>query len=133
MKSTFVGLLLVVMLLLGGCSGLPLNPNPAVDKLTDIGAVLFLQNNPKYKADVVKGLSVVKVALAKEAITYQEVVNLLDVYISGKTEYGFIFYILLEDINTDVPIYKNPLSLEYRLSLIKRVDKLITLINTYVK
>jgi hypothetical protein len=133
MKKILMGFFLAAVLIIGGCSGLPYNPDPTVDKLTNISTIFFLQNNPKYKAPLVEGLEKVKVVLAKESVTYQDVIDSLNILIKQKTEYGFVFYILLEDIQTDTPIFQNPLSTEYRLSLIKRIDKLLFLINAYVR
>jgi len=127
MKNLFVGILVIMML--AGCTGF--NPNIVVNNVTDAGFVLVLQNNPSYKPDVVKNLGLVKVVLAKDIVTYAELVA----QVSGlfKEKYGFVFYLLMKNIETDVPIMQNPLNKSYRDGIIRKIDELLFLANTYVK
>ena len=121
--------IILVVIMLAGCTGF--NPNVVVNNITDAGFVLTLQNNPSYKPEVIKNLDLVKVILAKDTVTYSELIA----KVAGlfKEKYGFVFYLLMRNIETDIPIIQNPLNKLYRDGIIKKIDELIFLANTYVK
>jgi hypothetical protein len=122
MKKILIGLALVF--LVTGCSGI--NSSVAVNAATDTAFVLALQNNPSYKAPVVKALNDVKAILEGE-ITYDFLIAEITKRFDGK--YAAIGLILRGYLETDKPVFETYLNLrdDYRKAAIAKIDRFIML------
>lgn len=128
MRKFLIGLLMVLMVSgLFGCAGL--NTSVPVNVATDVAFVMVLQNNPSYKDAVVTALQSVKVFLNGE-VTYDDLILFITNKFGGK--YAYVGVILAAYIDADKPIFETHLTLfdEYKVGIIKKIDRLLLLAGT---
>lgn len=123
MKKIFY-VFLICMMFVCGCSGL--NTSTVVNVASDMTFVMFLQNNPDYKADVVSGLENIKTFLNGE-VTYDDLV--LEIAKQLPDKYKAVAVVLTSYIDADKPVFETYVTLldSYKAGVISKIDRLIAL------
>lgn len=133
MKKLIVGII-VAAVMMAGCTttGTSVPPNVNTEQLltvaTELALVSGIKAKPEYKPYVLAGLATIKVVL-EGSVTYDDLITQIAKQFPG--DYAVYAVILTGAINEDKPLFETaiPLLDSYKEGLLKKIDRMILLVN----